>query len=348
MQGGDVPDAEWLLHSSEHPALDYMAQEERPEGGSSLLKHFVGLFDPQTGQELRNNLGSTFGTKKARKAIAALTENAISSKRSTDRNEPSSQSTIPLRSDPLNAAVLDSMAISTSQMATREQLQTASDEVKPRPRANLEAEQLSDVYPIEVLVGLDEMKSLSVKEWEDAARTNTAIAISSRYVSRRVQRIASKGDVKMLKVLRYLLLLIDFFSALKRVGKDGKKLPQRDDLRTALDAPDHLIDGIRRRFADGGKINLWRVDNLITHMAALTLLVDDYNVDINDLRDDLKLTSKRMTTYYREIGCTITALSDIEMRASGLSKSQASSHKAARLRLPLTFPKIRIAAQRRK
>lgn len=36
----------------------------------------------------------------------------------------------------------------------------------------------------------------------------------------------------------------------------------------------------------------WHVDNLMTHIAAAALTVDDYEVDVNDLREDLKLENK--------------------------------------------------------
>lgn len=36
----------------------------------------------------------------------------------------------------------------------------------------------------------------------------------------------------------------------------------------------------------------WNVDNLMTHIAAAALIVDDFAVDVNDLREDLKLENK--------------------------------------------------------
>jgi DNA-directed RNA polymerase I subunit RPA49 len=36
----------------------------------------------------------------------------------------------------------------------------------------------------------------------------------------------------------------------------------------------------------------WNIDNLVTHIAAASLIVDDNEVDVNDLRDDLKIDNK--------------------------------------------------------
>jgi DNA-directed RNA polymerase I subunit RPA49 len=41
---------ELLLHTSEHPRLDYIASESFPNDCESLLDHYVGIYDPATGQ----------------------------------------------------------------------------------------------------------------------------------------------------------------------------------------------------------------------------------------------------------------------------------------------------------
>ena len=42
----------------------------------------------------------------------------------------------------------------------------------------------------------------------------------------------------------------------------------------------------------------WRVDNLITHIAALALVVDGFEVDIYDLKEDLRLETKEYVYPY--------------------------------------------------
>ena len=37
----------------------------------------------------------------------------------------------------------------------------------------------------------------------------------------------------------------------------------------------------------------WHVDKLMTYMAALTLFIDDYEVDLFDLQEDLRLDTKK-------------------------------------------------------
>lgn len=154
--------------------------------------------------------------------------------------------------DPFAAAVVESMASTTSTMPTREELQSAVDDAKPRPKPNLQATTPAEVYPISVLVGgEDTLRALAVKDWEDAVATNTPVQTKSRFVSNRIVKVAQSGEVKKLKTLRYLLLLLDFYGCLKSGARGVKKVPQKDDLRKAMDnAPDGMTEGIRRRFAD--------------------------------------------------------------------------------------------------
>ena len=146
--------------------------------------------------------------------------------------------------------MLESMAPSTEQMASREELQAATDEAKPRPRANLEAQRPEDIYPLESLISPEELRAVSVLDWQEAAKSSMPVTTRSRFVSRRLERVALSGDVKTLKALRYLLLLLDFLSALKP-GKSGKRLPPRDDLREAVAVQDILLDAVRKKYSDG-------------------------------------------------------------------------------------------------
>ncbi|ELR02469.1 hypothetical protein GMDG_05518 [Pseudogymnoascus destructans 20631-21] len=239
-QSGSIATDELLIESSEHPAIDYVGREEEAGGTDSLLKHYIGVYDPATGglqviesrkmtvrgivraqnaapeafaekgdyknmRELRNDLGQTFGTKKSKKAIASLTENAISKPRTA------AEHTEPVKHDAVTAAMLRNMAEVTSGMATTEELQTVVDESKPRPRANLDAESPKDVYTIDYLVGTETMKVIPVKEWQDAVKAKEQIITSSKFVSDRIQLASS--SVQKLKVLRYLLAILEFYGA---------------------------------------------------------------------------------------------------------------------------------------
>lgn len=298
-QPSSIDRSELLVRSSDHPKLDYHGGDGGLDSSERLLRHYVGVLDPQTGelqvvearkvaihavlrnaeeseeedeqpiksvsapffsvqqnflrlliqayqsQALKQELGRAFGTKKARKAIASLTENAITPNRGLASSGASN------KSDAVSAALLESMSTSAADTLSREQLHATSEDAKPRPKANPGAQQPEDVYPVETLVGIDTLKVLMVKEWEDAARSVTPVTTKSRFVSQRLLKVARSGNIKKLKTLRYLLLLLDFFFALKPTKTGSKKLPDREELRRATAVQDFLIDGVRKRFADG-------------------------------------------------------------------------------------------------
>ncbi|EOD46513.1 putative a49-like rna polymerase i associated factor protein [Neofusicoccum parvum UCRNP2] len=366
-----------LLHSSNHERLDFSARPERDGTADSLLKHYVGIYDPQTGElkvmeahklvlrntlrseteemhaqrqqaaarerqtnfALRQDLGREFGTKKAKKALASITENAIN---------PTAGAAEGNVADPVAKAVLESMADATADMPTRDSLQAAVDENKPRPRANLEATAPSEVYPPDVLIGSDNMRLIEVKSWIDMVAKNEDIKTSSMFVAHRVYDISRGKNVKKIKVLKYILLLIDFLAALKPARNGAKKLPQRADLETKTKTSGALLDGVRRKFADGNELTKWHVDNLITHIAALSLFIDDYVTDTFDLREDLRLDNKLIGQYFHEIGCRVGPPTEKERTDGGYSKAEAVNHKTAKLRIPLDFPKQRNIPMRRR
>lgn len=43
-------DLKLILHSSEHPRMDFIGKEEFGNGAEKLLNHYIGIYDPQTGQ----------------------------------------------------------------------------------------------------------------------------------------------------------------------------------------------------------------------------------------------------------------------------------------------------------
>ena len=187
--------------------------------------------------QARTILGSAFGTKKSQKAIRALTENAIASpSKSTSKNNI------------LASAVLESMSQTVSSMPTREELQASIDEAKPRPKANLDAKTPGEVYTVEDLVGLDTLRMLGVKGWQDAIEKGEDVQTSSKFVAKRLVKVVGWKDVRRLK---------------------AEVLMRHSNM------------------------NKWAVDNFMTHICALALVIEHCEIDIADLRDDLRLDSRQ-------------------------------------------------------
>jgi DNA-directed RNA polymerase I subunit RPA49 len=272
-----------LLQSSQHARLDYTAQEEQDGSSESQLKDYVGVFDPATKklqlvpvkrvtvrstlrsetEEMREEqeklearqatmmakrhaLAAEFGSKKSRKAIEDMTLNAI---RSGKPDDPTSS-----RNESVAENILSNMTSATGAMPTKEDLAAAVDSSKPRPTPNMAAEYPTDVYSIETVVGSELMTMIEIKDWVDASEAGQNIQVTSRYVAKRIARLSRNKQIQKLKVLRFILLCINFASALSAGGggpSRPKKIPPKGKLEDIMgdDAPAGCVMAIRRKFA---------------------------------------------------------------------------------------------------
>ncbi|CAG9996515.1 unnamed protein product [Clonostachys byssicola] len=361
---------ELLLHSITHPNLDYTAKEDVPRGSKPFLNHYVGVYDPKTGKmqvieakrmevrgivrskktpesegvdkdikqtlmELKADLGQTFGTKKARKAIQDTVMNAISAPKKPGEDTPA-------KIDNAARAMLQSVGNITSTMATREELQAVVDEAKPVPIANVDADDIIDVYDPKTIIGGDILHLVPVREWQEKVQHKESIQVVSRFVAARVNHIAANEDATTrLRVLRYFYFVLLFYLHTKPGKQRGiRQLPPREKLREALaPAPEAVIENIRRKFSDAGQMRKYHIDLLMTHCCAFACIVDNFEVDTQNLRDDLRVDQKTINGYFREIGARVKPVSN---------KAEGKTLQLARLTLPLDFPKQRHIAPKKR
>lgn len=236
-------------------------------------------------------------------------------------------------------------------MPTRDEMQAEIDEAKPRPKPNLQASSPAEVYPLEQLVGGENvLAAMGVKEWIDTVKAGGDLQVKSRFVASRVKAIVEIGNVKRVKALRYLLLLIEWFIGLKPGPKGSRKVPKAEEMEPLTKAyGSEAVLKLGRRFADGFILNKWHIDNVITHVLALAITVDNLTMDTHDIREDLRLEVGDIRKYFVELGCVVTKPTDAEIGAMRITKAEAQSHRITRLKLPLVFPKTRVpkAAKRR-
>ena len=363
-----------LLHSSQHPRLDYTASATSLDQN---LAHYVAIFDPSIKQlrispahhlslrtkvrsesqgedgkkrrtyaQQREALGREFGTKKAKKAIAGRIVNAISKHAGPSKDR---------KTNDVQSAILDSVADATAggkaDLTEQQQLEAALSS-KPIPQPHLSAENIEEVYTFNTLIQPADARLINVKDWQEATRANEPIDFAHRFPAARVEAIGKSDDLLRLKALRYLSLLLEFHDALTQLsGRSGtgKKVPKKDKLVAKLaDWPEALIDSVRRRFANaaGNELPKWHMDNLYTHICALSLYVDGWTTDVTLLRDDLRMENKEIGQYFRELGCQVGAPTEKESQGRKMGKKVAGVTRMARLRLPLDFPRPRVSRRR--
>ncbi|KAI0911513.1 RNA polymerase I associated factor, A49-like protein [Ustulina deusta] len=344
-----------LLRSSSHSKLDYTAKEDGLGGRESHLKHYIGVFDPTTGEllivearkmavrgvvrsqqpkeqdlqsrsasknmlELRNDLGQAFGTKKAKRALAAITENAIvDNERITESLGASSQ------------AMMSAIGQVTDTMASKEDLQAAADAAKPVPPGNFEARDIQDVYTPQGMIGGELLNAIPIKDWQDAVKKGVNKMLTSAFIASRLNPVGEGPDpTTRLKALRYLEFLIKFSKLAK--GRAGR-VPPADKLRQLLHpAPEPVIQNIRRKFSSNQSIDKFHRDLLYTYCCALAAILSNFEFETSKIRFDLGLDDKQFGQYFREIGGKVR-------KATGAEKG--TQVQIAVLSLPLEFPKVR-------
>ena len=288
----------------------------------------------QSMMDLKTDLGQTFGTKKARKVINERVLNAIS-----PQKKPGDK---PTEIDSAGRAVLDSVGKLTTDMATREQLQAVVDEAKPVPVANLDADEIQDVYAPDAIIGSDILNLVPIREWQEKVRHKEGVQTPSRFVASRVNALAANDSATLrLRVLRYLSFVLIFYLVSKPGRTKGtRRIPPREKLKELLSpAPEAVIENIRRKFSEAGEMRKFHIDLLMTHCCVFASIVDNFTVDTQDLRDDLKTDQKTINQYFYEIGGRVKPVSN---------KAEGRTTQVARLALPLDFPKQRHIAPKRK
>lgn len=233
---------------------------------------------------------------------------------------------------------MDSLKETTANMATREELQAAIDQAKPVPEGHYDAGEIQDVYIPEEIIGAEVLKAIPVRDWQKDVKAGKNVQLPSRFVARRLNRIAAHEDALLrLRVLRYLYWLIRFWHATSPGKERGtRRIPQREKLKKELEpAPDVVIDNVRRRFSEHGVVRKFHQDLLMTHCCVFACILDSFEVNTLDLAEDLKLERQQMRQYFMEIGARVK-----------VEKSEDKTEIIARLSLPLSFPKMRQRRQR--
>lgn len=286
--------------------------------------------------EMRKDLGHAFGTKKAKKALAAITENAIAPEKAA-----ASAGGNPAKLDASQRAVMDSIREVTAGMASKEDLQAAADAAKPVPPGKFNAEEIQDVYKPEDLIGGDILNSIPIKDWQDQIKKNVNKQHQSAFVAGRLVAIGQGPDsVKRLRTLRYLDLLIKFQRSARQGRERGsKRVPPKDKLREIMEpAPEPVIENIRRKFSTNGEMRKFHVDLVHTYCCALAAILANYQFDTSTLRYDMGLDDKQFAQYFREIGGRIKIVKGAEKN---------TQVQMATLALPLEFPKVRYQRPKR-
>lgn len=362
---------EYAIHG-ETDTLDYNGESE---GGSRMNDYIVGLYDPvkknvqlyraplvvgrvtarskrsykgpriklvgTKNVQQRNALGEAFGTKKAKAAITNYEKNKIDADKLQD----------------VEMDIIENVKESTQTLPTHEEIQQASVEERPTPKANVEATSVEDIYPISGIITDREMALIRVNgvlEEEDIGRRLESLPYAkSTYVNDRLAKYIASNDIEKLQLLYYASLLFGVH--------ENRRVKDKETLMTRLlnRVPEGLVDGILAKFtiarsSQFGKskdrsfmIDPAHEDKLLCYLLALILHIDSFMVDLTPLAHELNLKPTKLSSLFKALGATIKAPSVAQAQALNISKSAAASHKIATLKVPFKLPEMVRRGKRR-
>jgi DNA-directed RNA polymerase I subunit RPA49 len=320
----------------------------------------------------RAALTEAFGTKKSKKAVAAIAENRLLA-RTADND---------IENDPLSSAILSS--IQEDAAYADPSLSTTTADIranKPLPQADLTATDINHFYPLSSLIfpgpARTTLSQMPISIWRDRISSGKEIQSRFRYIAHRVAGLVQlhlshpdDGSVlEKLQILRYIQLLLELHVYISRLPSRNRAIPPPEKWPANTTSDTSLSAAFQYKLVGNIFPSYLPTQHaktlLITTILTLTLHVpppkwapgQELSVLITEPSDislDLALQPVEVTKYYRELGCRLETLSDAELTRYGWEKVGKARKKVdsegkevtlpkpkfAKLRFPVEFPKI--------
>ncbi|KAH9958750.1 Rpa49 subunit specific to nuclear RNA polymerase I [Russula dissimulans] len=272
--------------------------------------------------QARSMLGKVFGTKKAKAAINAYERNRVDVNRIDE---------------------------GTENLPTQEKMEDSTNAARLIPAFDADAKNPEDIYPLYNIISelewaaMDSLLPKLKNESNDRARARLLPNARSDWLQQHLMLAYSspKPKSKIVKILIYASVMFTLLSVARRA------VPERTVLLERLaPAPEVVVDGLLARFTETprgsttARMTSDNETNLLTHLFALCLRVDEYATETTLIAADLKMSTTKVNSLFRSLGCTIGKLSSQDLKRLGLPDS-AGEEKRAILKVPLTFPKPR-------
>lgn len=279
--------------------------------------------------EARNALGETFGTKKQKATIRAQERNRIDLS----------------AMEGVMGYVMDSIEKGAKGLMTAEETKAVADKNRLIPPFSESATDPADIYPLYGIIPEAELKALSISRFNASQSQNERIAMlpyqKSAWVNDHLSTLAEatgKNKKKHLRILLYISTMLAFRNVFYTTF-------EKDMLYERLGSvPSIIVDSLLSRFAEMARgsssyqpTSATRT-NLLAHIFALCLKLDNYASDTKLIANDLSMPVSEVNQLFKSLGCKITKLSERERARLGLSESSAIEKRAI-LSAPVEFPK---------
>lgn len=349
-----------MIHSSDHPTIDYAAAEGT-EPGESYLKHYLAVFDPATNelkildaknltvrgsvrqqktleesddedtanfmaaQGTRAALTEAFGSKKSKKAVQSTAENR-------QLGQGVEGATI--------AEVITANMVDNDDENVEATIVARS--AKPLPPANITTDDIEEVYSISKLVlpspASNTLRQMPIETWKAKLRAGSEVKVRTRYVANRITYIGrnaveqeSPKFTQQLQLLRYIELLIEIAQFCGRQDRRRKmdfvdKWPE-DALSPGVSPS--IIKQVVNHFFPENTPSERAMTLLRTTIFALTLHIVPPSgkagdgrliAEPTDIQLDLALEVAEVRKLYHELGCKLAPAADKDLIAWGYQR----------------------------
>ncbi|EXJ79913.1 hypothetical protein A1O3_08198 [Capronia epimyces CBS 606.96] len=320
----------------------------------------------------RAALTEAFGTKKSKKAVAAVAENRLLARGGENEED-----------NPLSNAILSSIKDEEDDGFERSDLAAAAAMLranKPLPQANLDTTDIEEVYDLAALVfpgpARTTLSQMPLAYWRERIQAKKDVKSHYRFIAHRVERLTrlhvenpdDQTALLKLQLLRYIQLLLEIHEYVTRLpGRKPIPQPERWPAGTTSDASlsTAFLSKLVARFFPTSIPTQSAKTLLATTILALTLHIPPPKwqpgatmtaliTEPSDIHLDLALPSAAVYKYYRELGCKVDSLGDAELARWGWEKigkarkvvdedgkeTSVPKPKFAKLKFPIEFPKI--------
>ncbi|KAI9334267.1 RNA polymerase I associated factor, A49-like protein [Obelidium mucronatum] len=274
----------------------------------------------------RHILGETFGTIKRKKAISAQ-----------ERNKVKVDSLV--SAEQVLKNVIDD---SETLLPSLESIKQEQDLSRLIPPFNINASTPAEVYKLESIMTAAELETINVdfilemKFKEDLKAELEKVHPSSWVFTRIFEALQTNQDKFKIRKYVYILFMMKFLTASPGVLRKGIPLPNYVAPQITAAMMEKFTEqqqdgdrGVKTGFPDRLK------DKLRSFILCACLLVDGYRLDVDTLASDLKMSSVKVATMCRELGCAVD-----------VSKKGSVEKKTAKLVVPLKFPVKTMGAKR--
>ncbi|EIW69501.1 hypothetical protein M231_03219 [Tremella mesenterica] len=272
--------------------------------------------DPAEYRARRNDLGETFGTRKAKNQIKAQERNKVDVR--------------------AMEGVKGHLMESIGEKVMDEEGPVPPSELIPIP--NLETSDSSLVYPREVLIPNNEWDSISLSSFRsstsDIQRLQTLPHRRSTFIKNKIVSIMNEtSSSKKNTMTKYIIYLSSLFAFLD-LSSQLHKLSGTELQDKLPGVSPQIISGLCIRFGEqtnGGK--RWKVTEmtkmkLLAWICTICLAVDGWTTDVLRIASDLKMTPNKVVDIFKSLGCKVEP-----------APPPGTNSRKATLKAPVIFPK---------